>query len=38
MYPNLYFAFHDLFGVEWKVLRFVNSFGFFVAISFILAP
>ncbi|MFT3674675.1 MAG: prolipoprotein diacylglyceryl transferase [Chitinophagaceae bacterium] len=37
MYPNLYFAFHDLFGVEWKVLRFVNSFGFFVAISFILA-
>jgi prolipoprotein diacylglyceryl transferase len=37
MYPNLYFAFKDLFGVEWPVLRFVNSFGFFVAISFILA-
>src|ERR1700745_2859972 len=37
MYPNLYFAFKDLFGVEWKALRFVNSFGFFVAISFILA-
>lgn len=37
MYPNLYFAFKDLFGVEWKFLRFVNSFGFFVAISFILA-
>lgn len=37
MYPNLYFAFKDLFGVEWKPLRFVNSFGFFVAISFILA-
>lgn len=37
MYPNLYFAFKDLFGVEWRFLRFVNSFGFFVAISFILA-
>jgi phosphatidylglycerol---prolipoprotein diacylglyceryl transferase len=37
MYPNLYFAFKDLFGIDWKPLRFVNSFGFFVAISFILA-
>lgn len=37
MYPNLYFAFKDLFGVEWTALRFVNSFGFFVAISFVLA-
>ena len=37
MYPNLYFAFRDLFGVEWSFLRFVNSFGFFVAIAFILA-
>lgn len=37
MYPNLYFALKDLFGVEWTFLRFVNSFGFFVAISFILA-
>jgi phosphatidylglycerol---prolipoprotein diacylglyceryl transferase len=37
MYPNLYYAFKDLFGVEWPFLRFVNSFGFFVAISFILA-
>lgn len=37
MYPNLYFAFKDLFGVEWTFLRFVNSFGFFVAIGFILA-
>ncbi|HTQ26869.1 MAG TPA: prolipoprotein diacylglyceryl transferase family protein, partial [Puia sp.] len=35
MYPNLYYAFRDLFGVDWKFLRFVNSFGFFVAISFI---
>ena len=37
MYPNLYYAFRDLFNVEWKPLRFINSFGFFVAISFILA-
>jgi len=37
MYPNLYYAFRDLFGVEWKFLRFVNSFGFFVAIAFIVA-
>ncbi len=37
MYPNLYYALRDLFGVEWPALRFINSFGFFVAISFILA-
>ncbi|HET6994498.1 MAG TPA: prolipoprotein diacylglyceryl transferase family protein [Chitinophagaceae bacterium] len=37
MYPNLYYAFKDLFGIEWRALRFVNSFGFFVAIAFILA-
>jgi phosphatidylglycerol:prolipoprotein diacylglycerol transferase len=37
MYPNLYFAFKDLFGIDWSPLRFVNSFGFFVAIAFILA-
>lgn len=37
MYPNLYFAFKDLFGVDWTFLRFVNSFGFFVAIAFIVA-
>jgi prolipoprotein diacylglyceryl transferase len=35
MYPNLYFAFKDLFNVNWGFLRFVNSFGFFVALSFI---
>src|ERR1700738_323978 len=35
MYPNLYYAFRDLFGVDWKFLRFINSFGFFVALSFI---
>jgi phosphatidylglycerol---prolipoprotein diacylglyceryl transferase len=37
MYPNLYYAFKDLFGVDWKILRFINSFGFFVAISFLSA-
>ena len=35
MYPNLYFAFKDLFNVDWGFLRFVNSFGFFVALSFV---
>src|SRR5580704_11003921 len=35
MYPNLYFAFKDLFNVDWGFLRFINSFGFFVALSFI---
>jgi phosphatidylglycerol---prolipoprotein diacylglyceryl transferase len=37
MYPNLYFAFRDLFGVEWTGLRFINSFGFFVALAFLAA-
>jgi len=35
MYPNLYFAFKDLFGISLPFLRFVNSFGFFVALAFI---
>ncbi|MEP7258258.1 MAG: diacylglyceryl transferase, partial [Flavitalea sp.] len=36
MYPNLYYAIKDLFGVEpWNGLRFVNSFGFFVALAFL---
>jgi prolipoprotein diacylglyceryltransferase len=35
MYPNLYYAFKDLIGVDLKFLRFVNSFGFFMAIAFI---
>jgi phosphatidylglycerol---prolipoprotein diacylglyceryl transferase len=37
MYPNLYYAFKDLFGVQWNPLRFINSFGFFVAIAFLAA-
>ena len=36
MYPNLYYAFIDIFGVEWSGLKLVNSFGFFVAIAFII--
>jgi phosphatidylglycerol---prolipoprotein diacylglyceryl transferase len=35
MYPNLYYAFKDIFGVEWNWLRIFNSFGFFVALAFI---
>ena len=37
MYPNLYYAFKDLFGLEIQGLRFVNSFGFFLAIAFLVA-
>ena len=34
MYPTLYHAFKDLFGVEWHWAIFLNSFGFFVAVAF----
>jgi len=37
MYPNLYYFFKDLFGVEWNGLKLINSFGFFVAISFVVS-
>lgn len=37
MYPNLYYAFKDLFGVELSGLKLVNSFGFFVALAFLAA-
>ncbi len=37
MYPNLYYFFKDVFGVEWEWARFLNAFGFFVAISFLVA-
>ena len=37
MYPNLYYFFKDVFGVKIGVLHFINSFGFFVAISFLVA-
>ncbi|GAO43951.1 prolipoprotein diacylglyceryl transferase [Flavihumibacter petaseus] len=35
MYPNLYYAFRDLFGWNLPGLRFINSFGFFVALAFL---
>ena len=37
MYPTLYHAFLDLFGVDLPVLKFFNSFGFFVALAFVAA-
>ncbi|MBN9380285.1 MAG: prolipoprotein diacylglyceryl transferase [Chitinophagaceae bacterium] len=37
MYPNLYYALKDLFGIQAPFLRVVNTFGFFVALSFIAA-
>lgn len=37
MYPTLYHALLDLTGLELPFLRFLNSFGFFVAIAFVLA-
>lgn len=37
MYPNLYYAFKDIFGVELEGLKLINTFGFFVAIAFIVA-
>lgn len=37
MYPNLYYAFKDLFGIDFPPLRFINSFGFFVALAFLVA-
>jgi prolipoprotein diacylglyceryl transferase len=37
MYPNLYYAFQDLFGLDWKFLKLVNTFGFFVAICFLVS-
>ncbi len=37
MYPNLYYVFRDWFGVEWKGLMFLNTFGLMVALSFVAA-
>lgn len=37
MYPNLFYAFADLFGIELHFLKLVNSFGFFVAMAFLVA-
>lgn len=37
MYPNLYFALYDLFGIDWPALKLINSFGLFVALAFLAA-
>lgn len=37
MYPSLYYAIKDLLGINLPFLKMVQSFGFFVAISFLLA-
>ncbi|WP_212005823.1 prolipoprotein diacylglyceryl transferase [Chitinophaga sp. HK235] len=35
MYPNLYYAFRDLFGLEIPLFKILQTFGFFVAIAFL---
>ncbi|HMG81703.1 MAG TPA: prolipoprotein diacylglyceryl transferase family protein [Ferruginibacter sp.] len=35
MYPNLYYVFKDWFGVDWKSLGFLNTFGLMVAVAFV---
>ncbi len=37
MYPNLYYAFKDLFGIEIPFLKVLQTFGFFVALAFLAA-
>ena len=37
MYPTLFHLFKDLFGVDWNFLKPINSFGFLVAIAFLVA-
>ena len=37
MYPNLFYLFKDLFGIELNFLQIFQSFGVMVAISFLLA-
>lgn len=37
MYPTLYHAFYDLLGWDIPGLKLVNSFGFFVAMAFVVA-
>jgi len=36
MYPNLYYAFKDLFGIQIGFLKIFQTFGFFVAMAFLL--
>ncbi len=37
MYPNLYYAFKDIFDADIPALKIINTFGFFVAIAFLIA-
>ena len=37
MYPTIYHALKDLIGVDWQWLKLLNSFGFFVALAFVVA-
>jgi len=37
VYPNLYFLFQDLLGVEVPALKLVNTFGLMVALAFVVA-
>jgi len=37
MYPSLYYAIKDLFGINLPFLKMIQSFGFFVAMAFLLA-
>jgi phosphatidylglycerol---prolipoprotein diacylglyceryl transferase len=37
MFPNFYHLFKDLFGVEACALVYINTFGFFVAVAFLVA-
>jgi len=37
MYPSLYYAVKDLIGLDLPFLKMIQSFGFFVAIAFLLA-
>ena len=37
MYPSIYFAVKDLFGIDLSFLKMIQSFGFFVAVAFLVA-
>jgi phosphatidylglycerol:prolipoprotein diacylglycerol transferase len=37
MYPSIYYAVKDLFGIDWPGLKMVQSFGFFVALAFLVS-
>jgi prolipoprotein diacylglyceryl transferase len=37
MYPSIYYAIKDLFGFDWPAFKMFQSFGFFVALAFIVS-